>query len=116
MQLLTDELRREFAKLGSQENVKDPLVLAKFFNPSGAGTWFATEYDPEERIFFGYASIFCDHNDEWGSFSLEELESFRGAFGLGLERDLHFTAKPASEALREYYQSRGVTPPVALKS
>ena len=46
MRLLTKTLERRFAKIGSQENAKDPLIIVKFFNPAGAGTWYATEYDP----------------------------------------------------------------------
>lgn len=98
MKLLTKELEARFAKVGRQEGNKDPLVIARFFNPCGAGTWFATEYDPVDKIFFGYVSIFGDWNDEWGYFSLAELEDFKGAFGLGIERDLHFSEKPMSEA------------------
>ena len=71
--------------------------MAKFFNPSGAGTWYATEYDPETKLFFGYVSIFGDHCDEWGSFSLKELEEFRGRFGLGIERDRFLTEKRISQ-------------------
>lgn len=97
MKLMTKELEKRFAEVGSQEGVKDPIVIAKFFNPTGAGTWFATEYDPETKIFFGYVSIFGDHNDEWGSFSLEELESYRGPFGMGIERDLYIGEVKASE-------------------
>jgi hypothetical protein len=97
MKLLTKEILERFAKIGSQENEKDPIVVAKFFNPTGAGTWYATEYDPKDKIFFGYVSIFGDHNDEWGSFSLEELENFKGNFGLGIERDLHCGEKRISE-------------------
>ena len=100
MKLLTKQLIDRFAAVGSQENEKDPLFIAKFFNPGGAGTWYATEYDPENKTFFGYVSIFGDHNDEWGSFSLEELESFRGHFGLGIERDRYFTEKRSSEIIR----------------
>ncbi len=99
MKLLTKELLKRFAQVGSQENVKDPVIIAKFFNPGGAGTWYATEYEPKEQIFFGFVSIFGDWNDEWGSFSLRELESFRGAFGLGIERDLYWTEKRASEVI-----------------
>ncbi len=86
-----------FHKVCNQEGEKDPLVIAKFFNPAGAGTWYATEYNPETKIFFGFVSIFGDHNDEWGAFALEELESFQGSFGLGIERDLFFSEKRASE-------------------
>jgi hypothetical protein len=88
MELLNKELIKRFAEVGSQEEVKDPIVVAKFFNPCGAGTWWATEYDPIDKIFFGYVSIFGDDCDEWGSFSLEELKNLKVGFGLGVERDL----------------------------
>ena len=78
MRLMTKALERRFARIGCQENDPDPIIVAKFFNPQGAGTWYATEYDPEERIIFGYVSIFGDHNDEWGTTALSELESYPG--------------------------------------
>jgi len=98
MKLLTKELEKRFAKVGSQENDKDPIVIAKFFNPCGAGTWYATEYDAEEKIFFGYVSLFGDYNDEWGSFSLAELEEIKTPpFGLGIERDMYCKEQRISE-------------------
>jgi hypothetical protein len=99
MKLMTKELEERFEMVGSQEDIKDPLVVAKYFNPTGAGTWYATEYNPKERLFFGYVSIFGDWNDEWGYFSLDELEGFKGQFGLGIERDLFFVEKRASRVL-----------------
>ena len=97
MKLLTKELISQFKKTGSQSKVKDPIVVAKFFNPTGAGNWFATEFNEKTGEFFGYVSIFGDHCDEWGYFTLKELEDFKGAFGLGIERDLFVTQKPISE-------------------
>lgn len=98
MKLMTEKLKKRFAKIGRQEDVKDPIVIAKFFNPSGAGTWYATEYDLKDQIFFGYASIFGNSDDEWGYFSLEELRSVKSPpFGLGIERDLYCGEKPISE-------------------
>lgn len=97
MKLLTNELLEQFKKTGRQEYIKDPIVIAKFFNTTGAGTWYATEYDEQEGLFFGYVSIFGDHNDEWGYFSLIELESFTGKFGFGIERDIYFKSQPFSE-------------------
>ena len=94
MKLITKELEKRFAEIGDQHEAKDPIVVAKFFNPQGAGTWWATEYYPEEKIFFGYAEIQCG---EWGYFSLTELENFRGQIGLGIERDLYFTEQPISQ-------------------
>lgn len=97
MKLLTEELEKRFAEVGRQEGDKNPIVIAKFFNPIGAGSWFCTEYNPEEKIFFGYASIFGDGCDEWGSISLSELEEFRGYMGLGIERDLYCGERRISE-------------------
>lgn len=101
MKLLTARLIKRFVQVGSQANRKDPLVIAKFFNPAGAGTWYATEFDPETRTFFGYVSIFGDWNDEWGSFSLDDLENYQGRFGLGFERDRLFTEQPASQVINK---------------
>lgn len=98
MKLLTREIEAKFKKIGRQEDAKDPIVVCKFFNPAGAGTWFATEYLPEDKIFFGYVSIFGDECDEWGSFALRELEEYKGRFGLGIERDKFFDPQPMSEA------------------
>ena len=102
MQLMTKALEERFAQVGRQEEVKDPIVIAKFFNPIGRGYWFATEYDPKDKIFFGYVSLFGDYNDEWGSFSLEELESLELPMGMKIERDLHFKECPASEVIKQY--------------
>jgi hypothetical protein len=100
--LMTKELENRFATVGSQEEAKDPVIIAHFFNPAGAGDWYATEYDPTDRIFFGYVSIFGDWNDEWGSFSLEELQDYTGKFGLGIERDLYWKEQPASQVIKGF--------------
>ena len=99
MQLITKELEKRFKKIGNQEKIKieDKVVVAKFFNPAGAGTWLAIEYEPESKMFFGYVSIFGDHNDEWGYFSLAELEEISTPFGLGIERDLYCGEKKIKE-------------------
>jgi hypothetical protein len=34
---------------------------------------------------------------ELGSFSLEELQGYKGPLGLGIERDIHFQPKPLSQ-------------------
>ena len=101
MKLLTKELLKRFEQIGRQEQSSNPIVIAKFFNPTGAGTWYATEYDPSTKEFFGLVSIFGDWNDEWGSFSLEELENYRGNFGLGIERDLYFGERRMSEVAQK---------------
>lgn len=89
MKLLTKELRKKLPKLYSQEKVEDPIVWVKYFTPWTYWTWYATEFDGED-IFFGY--VIGDFS-ELGNFSLKELESINGPFGLKVERDLWF--KPA---------------------
>src|SRR5687767_2059203 len=97
MRLMTKELEKRFAQVGSQMNAKDPVIIAKFFNPYGVGTWYTTGYEPDDKFFFGYVTFSGDWNDEWGCFSLEELESYVGPLGLRIERDLYWTEKKASE-------------------
>ena len=87
MKLLTKEIEERFKKIGSQENIKDPQIVVKFFDPTGSWTWYATEYDQDTKTFFGLVD---GYEKELGYFSLEELESVKGAFGLGIERDRYF--------------------------
>ena len=93
MKLLTEEIKKQLPPIGEQDNSKDPTVYVKFFCPWNHWTWFAYEYDGED-IFFGFVK--GDFN-EFGTFSLSELESVKGPMGLKIERDLYFTSKPLSE-------------------
>lgn len=97
MKLMTKEVLKRLPPLYSQEKVEDPIAQVKFFNPTGAGTWYLTEYDPEEKLGFGLCVI---QEAELGYVSIEELEQFRGRFGLGIERDIHWKPRPLSECGR----------------
>ena len=90
---MTNDLRTQLPQLYSQEEVDDPKVVAKFFTPDSSWTWYATEFDGKDT-FFGLVD---GHEKELGYFSLKELESVKGPFGLGVERDLWFESKPLSE-------------------
>lgn len=89
MKLLTKEILKKIPALYETDGVplEDKVCHVKFFVPWGSWSWYATEYDPDERMFFGYVA---GSYPEWGYFSLDELESIKGPFGLGIERDLHF--------------------------
>ena len=100
MQLLTKELEKQFPPLYANEE-KEPKnikIIAKFFDPTGSWTWFATEFDPSTRTFFGFVKGF---DNELGYFSLDELQSVKGRFGLGIERDLHFGEHTLEEAMNK---------------
>ncbi len=98
MTLLTKELTNQFPRLYETDGrPKDQVrIIAKFFHPLSAATWYATEYDPEERIFFGFVNLGDPYCAELGYFSLDELESVK-VMGLGIERDLHFGEHYLSE-------------------
>ena len=70
------------------------MVKVKFFNAGGHGTWYATEYDADSKMFFGWVDL---GSPELGYFSLAELQGYSGPFGLGIERDMYFEPKPLSE-------------------
>lgn len=99
MKLLTATLLQRFRKIGSQEDRPDPLVIAKYFTPDANWTWYAIEYDEEQRMFFGLVD---GQEVELGYFSLIELEYSRGALGLPAERDLHFDECRLSEIYKQY--------------
>lgn len=85
--LIPDKVLPNLPKTGETAEEQDPVVHVKLFDPTGSWTWFIIEYDPDDRICYGWV---CGIEQEFGSFSLAELEEFRGRLALGIERDLHF--------------------------
>lgn len=98
MKLMTAELEKQFPLLRVTDGFppEDVKVIAKFFDPCGSWTWYATEYDPKERLFFG---LVCGHESELGYFSLDELEAYKGPLNLGIERDLYFGEKTLAQVM-----------------
>lgn len=105
MELLTPELRAELPKLYSQDGNRNPTVYAKFFFPAGRWTWFVTEGQDEgdDFCFFGY--VIGDF-DEWGYFTLNELQSTE-VHGLTVERDLYFKTGNLDDVLAQFRKERG---------
>ena len=93
MKLLTQQILKKLPELYSQDDVEDPIAQVKFFTPDSNWTFYATEYDGKD-IFFGKVIGF---ETELGYFSLSELKKVKGAFGLGIERDMWFKPKPLSQ-------------------
>tara|TARA_Y100001937_G_scaffold124807_1_gene190277 strand:- start:136 stop:435 length:300 start_codon:yes stop_codon:yes gene_type:complete len=75
----------------AQDGTKEFLAVVKLFNPTGVGTWYLTELDPETNVAFGLCHI---HEYELSYVSLDELSEFKGQLGLGIERDTSFKPKP----------------------
>ena len=90
MKLLTKEILKKLPALYALDGkpAGEVPVPVKFFCPWSSWTWYATEFDPEGRVFFG---LVVGHAAELGYFSLAELEGVEGPFGLKIERDLHWS-------------------------
>lgn len=85
--LLPPEIRKAMPALKSTEALgMDAPIIVKFFTPTSNWTWYATEFDGDD-MFFGLVDGF---EKELGYFSLRELESVRGPYGVAIERDLYF--------------------------
>ena len=79
--------------LYSQEKNADPVIGVKLFHAFGSGTWYLTEYDPEQKLAFGYVTGLGV--DEWGYVSLDELAAINLVPGIpSIEVDLFFSPKP----------------------
>ncbi len=95
MKLMTKEIERRLPALYSQDGKGDEaLVQVKFFTPDSNWTWYATEFDPETRTFFGLVDGF---EKELGYFTLDELEGATGPLGLAIERDMYWEPKPLGQ-------------------
>ena len=89
MKLLTKEVEKllPLKQESPSGKLEDLVAYVKFFSPWAGWTWFACEYNPEERVFFGWV---IGLEQEAGYFSLDELEELQGPAGLKIERDLYF--------------------------
>jgi hypothetical protein len=83
---MTETIKKQLIENNPKQNGK---IIVKYFDPCGAGTWLITGMEDDGDTMWGL----CDLGlgcVEFGTVSLSELQSVRGALGLGIERDLHF--------------------------
>jgi hypothetical protein len=91
MELIPDDIRARLLANGAADPETDHVPVVKLFDPCGAATWIITEMMPDEPdILFGLCDLGFGY-PELGYVSLAEIESIK--VGLGIERDLHFTAR-----------------------
>ena len=95
MKLVTKQIAKKLSKypLNSTDGQQPKDAVVKFFTPWTYWTWYVTEFDGKDT-FFGFVE---GHDKEWGYFSLSELESIKGPFGMGVERDIFFDNKKIDE-------------------
>ena len=95
MKLLTKDIEEKLKEypLGSQDGkLGNSKVIAKFFNPTGVGTWYIIEgklLENGDAEMFGYCNLGDDELAEFGTVMLSELESIQLPMGMTIERDLY---------------------------
>jgi len=92
LKLLTKENIKALPAMRETEGQGNQAIAqVKFFTPDSNWTWYAVEYDQENELFYGLVDGF---DKELGYFSLAELSTARGPFGLPIERDMYFDPTP----------------------
>ena len=95
MKLLTKAIKEKLIENHkAQDGSKTVKAELKLFNPTGIGTWYLSELNPDTNVAYG---LCCIHEKEYGYVSLDELSEFKGQFGLGIERDKYFAPKTLEE-------------------
>jgi hypothetical protein len=86
---------RRVAQVGYQENLKDPLIIAKYSIPAGVGTCYADYLDRENILFRLINRIEL----ELVYFSLKELLLIKDSMALAIERDLYYEPKSLKDLI-----------------
>ena len=98
MYLMTKTVAKTLPALYSQDGKGEAaLAQVKFFHPMANWKWYATEFNPEEMLFFGLTVSPQCPEGELGYFSLTELAELLIGPGVAIERDRHFKPTPVSE-------------------
>ena len=74
MKLFTKEIEQRLIKnfkANEKDGELDFKVVCKLFNPTGIGTWYLTELDPDTNIAH---ALCCLHESECGPVSIQELK------------------------------------------
>ena len=95
MKLLTKENLKALPAQGSTIGQgEDAIAQVKFFTPWAGWPWYAVEYNPECKLFYGLVDGF---DQEVGYWTLEDLENAVGPMGMKIERDRYFKRTPLRE-------------------
>lgn len=110
MKLMTKEIEKRLEKFplyaqdGKSEEEK--TVVCKFFAPWGNWTWYVLEGSKIEDGYgekgdWEFFGLTVGDFTEYGYFTLSDLESIGGPWGLKIERDMYFTPCKLSEVLKD---------------
>lgn len=115
MKLFTRDIDKKlFAQYPKGASLENQVVVAKIFNPYGAGRWYLLNSDPSDPDYL-WAIVQINGEPETGSVSRKQLENIRvKPFNLPLERDLYFSPINALELYQgllngKIYKAGGMT-------
>ena len=94
----TEKELRQLPMLNSTEDIPlgDKIIHMHFFIDNC--DWYIVEYEPKDRLFFGYAILGDDYqNADWGYISFDEIREVRTPHGFEIDRELHWQPRKAWE-------------------
>lgn len=114
MKLITSDIARRLQanfrahqQAMAKDRPFDPEPVVKLFTPSANATWLISEQNPDDAdVLFGIADLGIGF-PELGYVSLQELQEWKGLAGLGVERDLGFSAKGTLRAYLDTANEKG---------
>ena len=100
MQLITNQIKKKLPKLYETDGVpsEDKVVVCKFFNPMGRGTWYVVEGEERDGDFVFYGLIDFKFQ-EWGYFKLSDLSEIELPYRMKIERDKSFKPEKVEKYL-----------------
>lgn len=94
-------------KLGETDGKSNATTIVQGHFFVAGCDWFVTEYDPVDRLFFGFAILNGDYQmAEWGYISLTELEELNVSF-MQVDYDKHWD-KPQVQHVEKIKLGGGV--------
>jgi len=99
-ELMSPAIEAILPPLYSQEEKGDAaLAVVKYFCLTSNWTWYATEYDPVDKLFFGLVHGF---EAELGYFSLDDFVALNASSGFPvIERDLYWKPMAIAQIKQE---------------
>ena len=91
---MTKEIQEKAEKQFDKGSDMEQMVVAKYFDAMGGWKWFLMNKKKDDSYCWGIVKGF---EVEMGSFSIDELESIKLPFGLGIERDTLFEPMKAKD-------------------
>ena len=97
----------------SETSLPDIKIHQHYF--IGGADWWVSEFDPKDRLFYGYVSLNDPINAEWGYSSLDEMLALQiSPIGteahFEIDRDLYWQPRPIPQVdgIVDCYKAQGL--------